>query len=89
MLTDRGLCYTFNSDSMQKLFKQTKYLDTLKKHLTDWQGHKHDEEGNLKEPLMISTISCSKGSRSSSPAAFARWLFCAVVGPIGASWSVC
>ena len=56
MLTDRGLCYTFNSDSMQKLFKQTKYLDTLKKHLTDWQGHKHDEEGNLKEPLMISTI---------------------------------
>ena len=59
MLTDRGLCYTFNSDSMEKLYRKTDYIITVKKHLTDWQANKHDKIGNLKNPKMMSSTGVS------------------------------
>ena len=55
MLTDKGLCYSFNSDSMEKIYKKTKYMAKMKTHLTDWQKDKHEDDGILKNPKMITS----------------------------------
>ena len=41
MLTDLGLCYSLNGETIGNLFQGSEYMDALSKHMTDsdWHGN--------------------------------------------------
>ena len=56
MLTDMGLCYTFNADSMERLYQDTAFFKTFKEHVSDIKSDKFGKDLRQKTPQMISDV---------------------------------
>ena len=53
MLSFNGLCYSYNSDSAEKLYKRTTFMEAFLENLPEDRGDTFHPDGSLKDPKMI------------------------------------